>query len=319
MNQILSTQQAFSSVSEFSEAICRLGWSTQFGQLDCGTGGARFNAVLDPTAILLRVACDRRTKQDVIPPQGYQAFGLPVSPLASSTIEDRPLSNSDFIYIDEQQGFSSVGEPGFDAYTVAIAQSKMSELSQNLHLPNPGESARLWGTEIQPAPERLAAVKTITANIFKLEQATSQSLEVRASLSQLISLELPSAILQLGLPQDTGKRISVRNRELALRRALDFIEAHPKEALTVEAVCVAAATSLSTLERAFRERFSISPKRYILVQRLNQVHGELIRNGDGRSISDVASEWGFWHMSQLAADYKSLFGYLPSETRATLL
>jgi AraC-like DNA-binding protein len=232
----------------------------------------------------------------------------------SSTIENRPLSNRDFIYIDEQQGFSSVGEPGFDAYTLAIEKSRMSELSQNLHLPDPGESVQLWGTEVQPAPERLAAIKTITQKIFKLEQSKPQSLEAQASLSELISLDLPSAIIQLGMPHDQGKRIPVRNRELALRRALDFIEANPKEALTVEAVCVAAATSLSTLERAFMERFSISPKRYILVQRLNQVHSELIRKNNHRSISDVASEWGFWHMSQLAADYKSLFGYLPSET-----
>jgi AraC family transcriptional regulator, ethanolamine operon transcriptional activator len=311
MSQILSTHQNFSSVSAFSDAICQLGWSTSFRQLDCGLGEASFSALLDPTTILLRVSCDRRTQQDVVPPQGYRTFGLPISPLDSSTIENRPLSNRDFIYIDEQQGFSSVGDPGFEAYTVAIANSRISELSENLHLPDPGERPELWGTEIQPASKHLDAIKGIIQKVFTLEQSTTQS---SANLDEMISLLLPSAILQLGVRPKSEKRISIRNRELALRRALNFIESHPQEALTVEAVCVAAATSLSTLERAFRERFSVSPKRYILFQRLNQVHNALLHNRDGRRISDVASDWGFWHMGQFAADYKSFFGYLPSET-----
>jgi len=32
------------------------------------------------------------------------------------------------------------------------------------------------------------------------------------------------------------------------------------------------------------------------------------------SVSDVAERYGFWHLSQFAADYRWLFGELPSET-----
>jgi len=31
-------------------------------------------------------------------------------------------------------------------------------------------------------------------------------------------------------------------------------------------------------------------------------------------LSDIAARWGFWHLSHFAADYKSMFGELPSET-----
>lgn len=49
--------------------------------------------------------------------------------------------------------------------------------------------------------------------------------------------------------------------------------------------------------------------------RLSGVHRSL-RNADpGRTrVADVANEWGFWHMGQLAADYRKQFGELPSET-----
>jgi hypothetical protein len=31
-------------------------------------------------------------------------------------------------------------------------------------------------------------------------------------------------------------------------------------------------------------------------------------------VSDVANAWGFWHMGQLAADYRKMCGELPSAT-----
>lgn len=314
MNPVVSTEQHFSSVSEFSDTLSQLGWSARFRQLDCGAGASSFSALVESKAILLRVSCDRRTQQNVVPPQGYQTFGLPLSSLASSTIQSRPLTNEQCLYVHEKDGFSSVGEPGFGAYTLSIASSRMAELSRNLDLPNPGDSLELWGTEFRPEPERLAAVKATATRIFELARHCPNDPGALATVHELIMQQLPCAILQMGAPPPGGKSVPARNRERALQRALNHIEQHPTEALTVEALCVIAATSLSTLERAFRERFSISPKRYILVRRLNHVHDALLNNRDNRSINAVASEWDFWHMGQFASDYKLLFGYLPSET-----
>ena len=35
-------------------------------------------------------------------------------------------------------------------------------------------------------------------------------------------------------------------------------------------------------------------------------------------IGDIASQWGFWHMDQFAADYLNLFGELPSITMGAI-
>jgi AraC family ethanolamine operon transcriptional activator len=35
-------------------------------------------------------------------------------------------------------------------------------------------------------------------------------------------------------------------------------------------------------------------------------------------INEIANRWGFWHMSQFAADYRRFFGELPSETLRTM-
>jgi len=69
------------------------------------------------------------------------------------------------------------------------------------------------------------------------------------------------------------------------------------------------------LQYAFRKRFGMPPKSYLLAMRLNGVRRGL-KNADTTSstITDLATQWGLWHMSQFAADYRRLFGELPSET-----
>jgi AraC family ethanolamine operon transcriptional activator len=32
------------------------------------------------------------------------------------------------------------------------------------------------------------------------------------------------------------------------------------------------------------------------------------------TVGDIAARWGFWHLSRFAADYKEMFGELPSNT-----
>ena len=59
----------------------------------------------------------------------------------------------------------------------------------------------------------------------------------------------------------------------------------------------------------------LSPKTYLKALKLNEARRELRRSGSAlASVSDVAMRYGFWHLSQFAADYRWLFGELPSET-----
>jgi AraC family ethanolamine operon transcriptional activator len=90
--------------------------------------------------------------------------------------------------------------------------------------------------------------------------------------------------------------------------------------LRVSELCRMTKVSESTLLRLFKERFDLPPKTYINMVRLNGLHKELI-NGvtSNLNISDCANDWGFWHMGQLAKDYKRMFGELPSETLRTVI
>ncbi len=70
-----------------------------------------------------------------------------------------------------------------------------------------------------------------------------------------------------------------------------------------------------SLLRLFHKRFGLSPKAYLNRVRLCGVRHELKNSSIKVPISDVANNWGFWHMGQFAADYRKFFAELPSTTR----
>jgi AraC-like DNA-binding protein len=54
--------------------------------------------------------------------------------------------------------------------------------------------------------------------------------------------------------------------------------------------------------------------------RLNAIRRALLSEENaGISIGDIASRWGVWHLSRFAADYRGLFGELPSESRRLIV
>ena len=68
----------------------------------------------------------------------------------------------------------------------------------------------------------------------------------------------------------------------------------------------------------FLKRIGITPKKYIKFLRMARVHHGL-KNFEVQgcaSIIELAGMHGFWHMGQFAADYRKIYGELPSETQA---
>lgn len=82
-------------------------------------------------------------------------------------------------------------------------------------------------------------------------------------------------------------------------------------------LCRMVGTSRRTLENIFLEAFDVSPYQYVRALRLNSVRRALLSEENAKaSIGDIVSRCGIWHLSRFAADYRSMFGELPSQTRA---
>jgi len=85
--------------------------------------------------------------------------------------------------------------------------------------------------------------------------------------------------------------------------------------LSIEDLCEKLRIKRRTLNQAFARALGITPLTYMRNLKLQKIRSELIFHPDEvSSIAQVASQWGFVHMSLFSRYYRELFGECPMET-----
>jgi AraC-like DNA-binding protein len=301
----------FDSPETLSQAARAIGWETEFRQLDTGPTLNRLEIAATSEVQGTRVDFGGRLHQLVAPPSGFRAFGLLVKPQLPGKIADRRLDSESLIQMDTRSGMEAVSEAGFSGYTLVFSDELLSELADLHEWPDPLSSRSQPGTERFPTGVTVLRLRATVSNIFALVRNPGH----RDSAARLLNHELPLMILSAWYGSAEARKQKCGNRARALRQALEYIEASDGEALTLQQLCHACSSSISTVERAFRDHFGVTPKRYVLLHRLSRVRKALCDFTETRSITDIANHWGFWHMGKFASDYRRQFGELPSQTR----
>ena len=108
-----------------------------------------------------------------------------------------------------------------------------------------------------------------------------------------------------------------RHRERsAVHRAIDYIERHLAEPITLAQLASHAGVSVRSIQSGFREDLGTTPVAYIRDRRLDKVRSTLIdaEPGAAVTIGSVATRWGFANPGSFAVRYRGRFGESPSET-----
>lgn len=104
-------------------------------------------------------------------------------------------------------------------------------------------------------------------------------------------------------------------RRAIIRRCIDLLEERDDQSVSVEEMAVACHVSERTLRTAFNEYFAASPARYFKVRKLNRIHRSLrVADPAEVSVTDILVDHGVWEFGRCAAQYRQLFGELPSQT-----
>jgi AraC-like DNA-binding protein len=99
-----------------------------------------------------------------------------------------------------------------------------------------------------------------------------------------------------------------------VQRALDYIETHWDQPITIEALASATDSSARSLFATFRKSRGCSPMTYVRNVRLLRARELLLNSNFDASVSSIASRCGFVSPSNFAKSYLNRFGELPSET-----
>ena len=128
--------------------------------------------------------------------------------------------------------------------------------------------------------------------------------------------ELRDWLIELPTVPDTCARLAANRRAKCIEQARRYIHANLEGALRISNICEAAGIRSRALEYGFRALLGMSPLSYVKALRLNHVYRLLLSpESAGRTITTIAMDSGFCHLSQFAADYHKFFGESPSITR----
>lgn len=299
MNETISIK-----LSEPNQIANHTPWDLDFRQLSRGPAATSLSFRVGKTVTALSIAMQSDVHQNGEAPPAVITVGLPVQGTLSKWLGKEVPQNA-MISFGSGQEFDGVSRAGFKAFTLSIPQDGVNRLAADFGIEVSVDVFRPGVFDLNDAmrPTKLLERKSMA---FMAGDTPQVDLETEED----ICLALLLTAVNSEMRHLTGPS---RLRDLALRRALDLIEANTDQMLTVRKLCTESGASWPTLHRAFVEHFGIGPKSYLSNLRMTRVRSALLAADGDTGVTDIANSHDFWHMGQFASDYRKLFNRLPSE------
>jgi AraC-like DNA-binding protein len=161
------------------------------------------------------------------------------------------------------------------------------------------------GTWLLSVTEAAARAVVTTPGIFASPMA-ADALE-QALLRPMIMCLIHGEEIKPGSPFD--------RRAAVAKRFEEAVEANLDDSVTIPDLCRSIGVSERTLRILCQEQLGVSPIRFTMLRRLHLVRRTLIRSDPhSATVTEIATDRGFWEMGRFAGIYKSLFGESPSAT-----
>lgn len=304
-------QNSFHDYDDFSHAI--QAWDLDFKQLD--TGKCKTDLLQFGTAksLLTHARLNRCFDQQGSAPFGNWTFAILAEQSTPIVWHDQEVSPNTILIYKPGSELDCVSRPGFEVFTLSYSEEHLNRIADGLGLPEIKKLANDSDNFDCSRTEPSESCNHLHQLVDTIKHSSSQI--DKTALLRNLEIELPEQILLTLTRSRPAKNSSVSLRKLAIKRVKEYLAENPQETVTVNQLCSLANVSERTLQYAFLEHYGVSPKTYLKNFRLNNVRRELRQSNPAATrVNDVVSLWGFWHMGQFAADYRKLFGELPSAT-----
>ena len=305
--------QTFDDHEQFAAAL--RGWIPVARKLDRGPFAASLLQIDFGDVRMIHANIDSVVEMEGAAPKGFQSFGLPAGRQTVGRWCGEAVSGGRFVNLFDESGhFNSVIQPGFETFVVSVREDWLLERGESLEIPVEARRGEARVSEHDPA-----SLQILLAMLQRISLAglTGMNEDKRVDFRDLLCGNVTGRLLELLSVGRPASRSFSRLRGRILEQARDWIEAAASEELTVSGLCRGIGAGERTVRRVFLEYFGVTPLDYWKAQRLNRVHHELLESDPGHGqVSAIANRWGFWHLGQLAADYRQLFDELPSEMLA---
>jgi AraC-like DNA-binding protein len=168
---------------------------------------------------------------------------------------------------------------------------------------------------VKPPPPLLSELLNLhkaAGHLARMAPDILASPEVGRAIEQALT-----RVLVLCLSEGQGVEVGSAHwrHAAALRRLEDLLEASSDHTLYAAELCAAAAVSDRTLRALCHEHLGMGPTRYLWLRRMHLARRALRRaDQTGATVTEIATNYGFWELGRFAVAYRSLFGESPSAT-----
>lgn len=298
-----------------ARALIYENWEQRYDQLSGGRFDGSMQELRFPSFTLIRETSNRVLLQKGCTPQGVFAIGTLMTLGESGYHCGELLENRTAALLEPGAEFEIRTPECFDLIAAVFSPRDLAANLEDPSLDYIELTADLRRSSKTIGPSNAAAMGDFLQRVHGCAQYEPDFLMIPSNLRQLEEEFYCLLVETLRLARGPEVRALCPNRERIVRRLRAFLDASPESALNIADICDEIGVTRRTLQNATQEVFGISPQHYLKAIRLNAFRRALkVREPQRESIGDVAARWGFWHLSQLAQDYRRLFGELPSQT-----
>jgi AraC-like DNA-binding protein len=118
----------------------------------------------------------------------------------------------------------------------------------------------------------------------------------------------------LSKPERREDSAAHRRHTAIMQRFHTAIEASEDKAVYLPELCTRIGVAGRTLRLCCQEHLGMGPKHFLLLRRMHLARRALREANADATVTDIATEFGFWELGRFAVEYKALFGEAPSDT-----
>lgn len=304
-----------SDSDQHAEALGK--WDQVYDQLSPGSFEGNVVDIWFEGLQLFRETTNRSVSQAGTTWKGSYVVGIPVNMKGTGLFAKQVLTRDSILTFHSDKDFTLTTPENFDVVALAIPEKILIEAMQPRSNDELGKLFPASPSVMVTPPGQLDELRNCLLSIFdpnNFEPGLLAYPQVQKAMSSAIIghlAEVLGSASEAPLPSR-----SFKGRYQIVRDATDFALAHTNEPITVSDLCARLKISRRMLNYCFLEVLNTNPVQYLRTLRLNGVRRELRETaGNPQAIRDIACKWGFWHLSRFAAEYRALFGELPSDTQ----
>lgn len=313
-NKIHTVQHITKDVLEQAKAVPF--WSQEYTQLDKGPFTGSVISVANSGVQVFKEAMNRSVDEIARAPRDSYVIGLPTIVEGEGFWGGARLHKNSLITLDKNTELLFRTSQSSEINVAVFSRQRLESYAFNVERMDLSEIMK----DVNP-------VEALPTNIrHKLHAALFIGIEHISKYDDQRNIQniwrhyednLLNASFQalMHAHENTGRQSNHRIHRHIVNCVRDLTLAKNSEPWTIGELCSTLHISRRTLNHAFKQVLGITPVTYMRHVRLHKVRAEIQSAPDQvMSIANIASKWGFWHMSLFSRYYRELFGECPSDT-----